>query len=103
MEELDARWGNREIGSAVHLLLRFRPRLRVRVEEAFGLENVETQEDGTLLVRTSYPDNHWMYGMILSYGPDVHVLEPAFVADKIRSLGEQIANHYKDVTNASVK
>lgn len=94
MEELDARWGNQETGPAVHLLLRFRSRLRVRVEEAFGLDNIEVDEDGSLLVRASYPDNHWMYGMILSYGPDVRVLEPAFVADKIKSLGEQIANHY---------
>lgn len=100
MEELDARWGNQETGPAVQLLLRFRSRLRVRVEEAFGPENVEVQEDGSLLVRASYPDNHWMYDMILSYGPDVRVLEPAFVADRIRSYGEQIANNYKDAGDA---
>ncbi|MFX3634688.1 MAG: helix-turn-helix transcriptional regulator [Candidatus Pristimantibacillus sp.] len=102
MEELDARWGNKETSSAIQLLLRFRSRLRVRVEEAFGLDNIEVEEDGSLLVRTSYSDNHWMYGMILSYGPDVRVLEPAFVADKIKSLGEQIANNYKDQMNVSV-
>ncbi|WP_248928537.1 helix-turn-helix transcriptional regulator [Paenibacillus hamazuiensis] len=94
MEELDARWGNKETGPLVHLVLRFKARLRVRVEEAFGLDKVETQEDGTLLVKASYPDNHWMYGMLLSYGPDVQVLEPPFVAEKIRDLGEQIFNNY---------
>ncbi|KRE96669.1 hypothetical protein ASG89_30860 [Paenibacillus sp. Soil766] len=94
MSELDARWGNQETGPSVPLLLHFRSRLRVRVEEAFGLDNTEIQEDGSILVRTSYPNNHWMYGMILSYGPDVRVLEPAFVADKIRIQGEQIANNY---------
>nr|WP_219639011.1 YafY family protein [Cohnella sp. CFH 77786] len=95
MEELDTRWGNRETGPAVELLLLFRPRLRVRVEEAFGPANVEVQEDGSLRVRASYPDNHWMYGMILSYGPDVRVLEPAFVADKIKRMGAQIASLYE--------
>lgn len=95
MEELDARWGNQETGPAVSLMLRFKPRLRVRVEEAFGVENVETEADGSLLVRTSYPDNHWMYGMLLSYGPDLWVLEPAYVAEKIRHMAEQTAGNYK--------
>lgn len=38
------------------------------------------------------PDNHWMYGMLLGYEPDVRVLEPAFVAEKIQRQGEQIAD-----------
>jgi predicted DNA-binding transcriptional regulator YafY len=100
MEELDARWGNKETGPSVHLLLHFRSRVRVRVEEAFGRDNVEVQEDGSLLVKASYPDNHWMYGMLLSYGPDVRVLEPVFVSEKIKSQGEQIFNNYQDTANA---
>jgi len=76
------------------VLQRTSPYLRVRVEEAFGLDKVETREDGSLLVRASCPDNHWMYGMILSYGPDVTVLAPAFVADRIREMGERIALNY---------
>lgn len=96
MEELDARWGNQERGPEIELLLLFRPRLRVRVEEAFGAHQIEAREDGSLLVRASYPDNHWMYGMILSYGPDVQVLEPAAVANKIQSMGAQIAGIYEE-------
>lgn len=94
MEELDARWSNPETSPSVDLLLHAHLRLRVRMEEAFGLDQVETQEDGSLLVRASYPDNHWMYGMILSYGPDVRVLEPSFVADQIKDQAERIANNY---------
>ncbi|MBB3129875.1 putative DNA-binding transcriptional regulator YafY [Paenibacillus rhizosphaerae] len=96
MEELDARWGNQETGPAISLLLRFKPRLRVRVEEAFGVENVETDADGSLLVRASYPDNHWMYGMLLGYGPDLRVLEPEYIAERIRHMAEQTAGNYKD-------
>lgn len=96
MEELDRRWGNQETGPTVRLVLQFRSRLRVRVEEAFGHENVEKLEDGSLLVRASYPDNHWLYGMLLSYGPDVYVREPAVVAEKIKSLGEQIYRNYQE-------
>ncbi|MEW9699804.1 helix-turn-helix transcriptional regulator [Paenibacillus sp. SI8] len=95
LAQLDAKWGNKETGPAIHLKLRFRPRVRVRVEEAFGVGNVEVQEDGALLVRASYPDNHWMYGMLLSYGPDVLVLEPAFVAERVRSHAEQVVDAYE--------
>ncbi|WP_256759457.1 YafY family protein [Cohnella sp. WQ 127256] len=103
MEELDARWGNKDGGPVVELLLRFHSRLRMRVEESYGLDNVELQEDGSLLVRASFSINQRMYGMILSYGPDVRVLEPAHVADKIRSLGEQIANQYIEATNEDIR
>ncbi|RUS45239.1 YafY family protein [Cohnella sp. AR92] len=96
MEELDARWGNRETGPAIPLLLRFHSRMRVRVEEAFGLDKIEVQTDGSLLVKAGYPDNHWMYGMLLSYGPDVQVLEPSFVAEKIKRMGFQIYRNYPD-------
>lgn len=103
MEELDARWGNKETGPLVHLVLRFHSRMRVRVEEAFGLDKVENQEDGSLLVKASYPDNHWMYGMLLSYGPDVQVFEPLFVAEMIKNLGKQIYNNYQDAANVKVQ
>ncbi|CAM3084515.1 YafY family protein [Paenibacillus lupini] len=94
MEELDARWGNKESGPLLHLLLRFTSRMRVRAEEAFGLDKVENLVDGSLLVRVSYPDNHWTYGMLLSYGPDVQVLEPVLVADRVKNMAKQIYNHY---------
>ena len=67
------------------------------MEEAFGHDALEAQEDGSLHVRVSYPDSQWMYGMILSYGPDVQVLEPTSVADSIQSQIEQM---YKNVTKS---
>jgi len=94
MEELDARWNSREAGPTIPIVLRFLPRMRVRVEESFGPERVETEEDGSLLVRVAYPESSWLYGMLLSYGPDVRVVEPGRLADKIRSLGEQIVRRY---------
>ncbi|RKP51582.1 YafY family transcriptional regulator [Cohnella endophytica] len=100
MEELDARWGNRETGPTIDLLLHFRPRLRIRVEEAFGHDKVEVQEDGSMLVKASYPEGHWLYGMLLSYGPDVRVIKPAFVAERIKSHAEQIASNYKETDEA---
>jgi len=37
-----------------------------------------------------------MYGMLLSYGPDLRVLEPAYVAERIRYMAVQTAGNYED-------
>lgn len=94
LAQLDARWGNQETGPGVDLVLRFRPRLRVQVEEAFGLQHVQIQEDGALLVRVTYPDNHWLYGMLLGYGPDLYIVEPSFVAERVKNYAEQVVKTY---------
>jgi predicted DNA-binding transcriptional regulator YafY len=65
----------------IHLVLRFSPRVRGRVEDFFEAEQVEVQEDGSLLVRVSYPEDEWVYGTVLSYGCDVEVLEPAHLRE----------------------
>lgn len=95
MEELDARWGSKEIETPIAIVLRFHPRMKVRVEESFGWENVDKLEDGSLLVRASFPDNNWLYGMLLSYGPDVQVLEPSIIAEKIKDLAKQMYSQYE--------
>lgn len=69
MEELDARWGESRDRS-YRSFLRIRSRLRVRVEDAFGMENIEIDSEGSMPVRASYPD-------------------------KIESIAEQISNNYK--------
>ena len=98
LAQLDAKWGNQETGPGVPLVLRFRPRVRVQVEEAFGLHNVQAQEDGTLIVRVTYPDNHWLYGMLLSYGPDCYIMEPAFVAERVKKDAGSVFMLYEEGT-----
>lgn len=67
----------------IHLVLRFSPRVRVRVEDFFETEQVEVQDDGSLIVRVSYPEDEWVYGTVLSYGCDVEVLEPPHLREII--------------------
>jgi predicted DNA-binding transcriptional regulator YafY len=94
LEELDARWGQQDTGPSNQLVLLFSPRVRIRVEDTFGMDAVEVHEDGSLLVKVNYFNHSWIFGMILSYGPDVQVLEPASVADIIKSQAEQIYKLY---------
>ncbi|WP_248928572.1 helix-turn-helix transcriptional regulator [Paenibacillus hamazuiensis] len=77
------------------MVLRFHPRVRVRIEEFFGPEKMTVEEDGSLLVRSEFPEDNWLYGMLLSYGPDVRVLEPKSLADEISSQARRVFELYK--------
>ncbi len=77
------------------LLLKFDPSMRVMVEDSFGRADVHTAEDGFLLVRLNYPENEWLYGMILSYGDKVEVIEPAHIREIILQKSEKIVQKYR--------
>lgn len=72
------------------LVLRFSPRKRLHVEEYFPEEDIQYLPDGSLRVKVGIPEDDWVYGMILSYGSDVEVLEP----ERIR---RSIAEHAKNI------
>lgn len=95
LEDLDARWGLRNSSTSIRLVLRANPRVRTRMEDVFGPDAVEVQEDGSLLVRTAVTDNAWITGMLLSYGPDIQVLEPTHMAEAIQSQARQIWEQYE--------
>lgn len=95
LEDLDARWGWRDTQSYITMVLRFHPRVRVRVEELFGPEQMTVEEDGSLLVRSEFPEDNWLYGMLLSYGPDLRVLEPKSLADEISGRARRVVELYK--------
>lgn len=95
LEDLDARWLKRERAEYVRMVLRFHPRVRVRVEEYFGEDRIEVQEDGSLLVSAEHPAESWLYGHLLSYGSDVKVMEPKHLADTIKKQAEQTFRQYE--------
>ncbi len=95
LEELDARWAFQDELRLVSLVLHFSERVRVRVEDHFEPAEIEGQSDGSLLVRVHYPEDSWLYGMLLSYGPDVRVLEPFHITSILKEKAQRIANLYQ--------
>ncbi|GAA3410981.1 helix-turn-helix transcriptional regulator [Paenibacillus hodogayensis] len=95
MEDLDARWGKRDIENRIGMVLRFHPRAKVKVEEYFPPEEITITEDGYFIVRTEHTEDVWLYGTLLSYGTDVTVLEPKHLADSIKERVLQIYNLYE--------
>jgi predicted DNA-binding transcriptional regulator YafY len=79
-------WGSEK---KVDLVLAFDIKMKPLVEEFFFGNKIEEDDRGRLVVHASMPEDGWVYGLILSYGPSVEVLAP----DRIRRIvGEMAAN-----------
>jgi predicted DNA-binding transcriptional regulator YafY len=81
--------------AAVPVVLRFKPELRVLVEDYFAYADLSVGDDGGLLVRFELPEDNWLYGMILSYGDGVEVVSPAHLREKIARTCGKILKLYE--------
>ncbi|WP_241242690.1 helix-turn-helix transcriptional regulator [Paenibacillus whitsoniae] len=94
LEKLDYGWGKRDTSRLITLKLHVQPSVRAKAEDYFHPEQIHLQEDGTLLITSTQPDEPWLYGMLLSYGPQLRVLEPVHVAARMKELAEGIVGVY---------
>ncbi|MFP4364929.1 MAG: helix-turn-helix transcriptional regulator [Spirochaetia bacterium] len=78
----------------ITLRLRFDKQMRHLVEEFFPAEGLTTESEGSLLVETRLPETGWVYGLILSYGHFVEVLEPDHIRQEIRESARKILAKY---------
>lgn len=79
-------WSQRE--KLIEVTLRFMPDLKALVEEKFETEKIYVDDNGRVMVRFQCPETDWLYGIILSYGAGVEVLEPEHLR---RILREKLA------------
>ena len=78
----------------VHLVLHFSPHMRYKVEDYFNAEQITILEDGSQIVKVSFPNDQWVHSFILSYGEDVTVLEPEEMRILIAEKAKKIAALY---------
>ena len=80
----------RDPSSDVLFHLRFDSEVRFRVEDFFGEGGIHYNDDGSMDVEVSFPEDGWVYSFILSYGEYVEVLKPTHVRKIIQQKGEKI-------------
>ncbi len=85
----------------VDLIIRFAPRMRYRVEDYFDENQITVGEDGSVTVRASFPEDEWIYSMLLSYGENAEVIAPRRVRDLLREKSKKICALYKPDTVVS--
>lgn len=65
-----------------------------RVYDEYEDGQIVREEDGSFLVTAFFPEDEWVYGHILSYGPFAQVVEPARVRAIIRDKLEKTLRRY---------
>ncbi|MCG8641535.1 MAG: WYL domain-containing protein, partial [Desulfobacterales bacterium] len=80
----------------IHLVLRFHPSSRAAVEDYFGVEFVKYDQDGFLKVEVTYPEDEWVYGFLLSFGPGLEVIKPPHIREIISERAKKIAEIYQE-------
>lgn len=82
-------------GQIVDLELKFTPAVKMRIQELFYMEDISECEDGSLLVKVSFPEDNWVYSMIMSYGSDVEVISPKHIRKLILESAKKVQLIYQ--------
>jgi predicted DNA-binding transcriptional regulator YafY len=67
----------------IKIKLKIKPEAADRVFDQFG-NMVDEQSDGSFVVTVFWPEDEWVYGVILSYGEHIEVLEPEHIRKTLR-------------------
>lgn len=70
------------------------PEKAYRVFDEFGGACVKQQADGSFVVSVTWPEDAWVYGLILSFGEHLEVLEPEHIREIIKQKALQTAALY---------
>ncbi|MFD0713024.1 helix-turn-helix transcriptional regulator [Paenibacillus sp. GCM10027626] len=86
-------WGEQQ-RQRIELTLRFKAAAKVAVADHFEEKEIERLPDGSLLVRTSFPDEKWLIGFLLHFKSDLLILEPASIAAQVREAALAVSAQY---------
>lgn len=79
---------------SIQLKLKIAKEASFRVYEEF--EDYEELEDGSFLVKISFPKGEWMLYYLLSFGQALEVLEPVEVREQLKGELEKMLEKYLD-------
>lgn len=94
LEQLDYSRGKRDPSTLIKIVLHAQANIRAQIEDYFRPDQVVRQPDGTLLITATQPDEPWLHGLLLGYGPSLRILEPAHLAAAIKEKAEKIVALY---------
>lgn len=77
------------------LIALFHPSVKYQLIENYGLDCYTETEDGLLRLEIGYTNREYTISWILSFGDKAKVLEPADMAQEIKSIAENMLSKYK--------
>lgn len=78
----------------ITITLRIDAKMAYRVYDEFPEKGIIHNEDGSFNVKITLPEDEWIYGYILSFGPYAEVLEPGYLREKMAQKLLKICRHY---------
>lgn len=75
-------------------VLRFAPSARGRITDYYNPDSLHFMPDGTIMGFFPFPEDEWVYGWILSFGPLVEILEPPHARQRIKELVQSLQGTY---------
>lgn len=83
-----------EDNNIVRILLRIKSSEAYRLYDFFYENQTKVLEDGSFEVEIYSNVDDWIYGIILSFGPTIEVVEPAFVREEVINRVHDMACKY---------
>ncbi|TCL43724.1 helix-turn-helix transcriptional regulator [Harryflintia acetispora] len=87
--------GEQEPAGMICLRLRVDRELSYRVYDEFDETDVRENPDGSFEVRAYLPEDGWVYGYVLSFGPYAEVLGPPGVREGLAALLREMGKIYE--------
>lgn len=76
----------------IRLTLRCSPALAYRIYDEFEPEQITALEDGSFQVKAEFPEDNWVYGYLLSFGPLIEIIAPERARKTVAALAQQIVS-----------
>ncbi|MDQ8736942.1 YafY family protein [Paenibacillus sp. LHD-38] len=89
----DTEWSK---NAETEVTLLFRPQVRYRVADAFRPDQVSVLENGSVRVEGKQIVDEFFYGMLLSFGNQVKVEQPAHIAEQVVQRAKNIIACYEN-------
>lgn len=78
----------------MNIILKFTPKVKTRVVDYFNEEQIQFNDDGTTNVSFTFPEDDWLFELILGFGSQVEVIEPPHLRRLIRQKAVEMVNIY---------
>ncbi|WP_235959475.1 helix-turn-helix transcriptional regulator [Paenibacillus silvestris] len=87
-------WGQRDPSTLITLVLHAQQSIQAQIEDYFQQKQIAYQNDGSMIITATQPDEPWLHSLLLGYGPSVRIIEPAHLAAAIKEKAEKIVQLY---------
>ncbi len=78
---------------STHIVLKFDMEMKYIVDDYFK-EWKKEYTDNAIIVHFIVPIDNWFFGMVMSYGDSVEIIEPAYLRDELSQRLDKIKNIY---------